>query len=140
MDTTANKLLARRLLEEVAATGNVDRLTEFYAPDATAPHFGLTGVEGFKEHFATFHRCYPDLKISVNGQVAEGDIVVTWWTMRGTHTGQWGGIPPTNRAITLHGVNIQRFRNNKIVEHWGGSTSLEALLDIGVIKWNVPGA
>ena len=138
MDTTAHKLLARRLLEEVAATGNVDRLTEFYAPDARALHFGLTGIEGFKEHFATFHRCYPDSTISVNGQVAEGDIVVTWWTMRGTHTGQWGGIPPTNRAITLHGVHISVLQKARLLST-GGSTSLEALLDIGVIKWNVPG-
>ena len=77
--------------------------------------------------------------MQVEGQVAEGDIVATWWTMRGTHRGAWGGIQPTHKAITLHGVNIQKIRDGRIVEQWGAANTLEALLEIGAITLPGPG-
>lgn len=130
-----NKLLARRLLEEVVNSGDVERLPEFLAPDFVAPAFGMAGIEGFREHLLMFHRCYPDLVATVEGQVAEGDTVVTWWTMRGTHLGEFGGVPPTGKPITLRGVNVQKIRDGRIVEHSGGSNSLEALLELGIVQW-----
>jgi steroid delta-isomerase-like uncharacterized protein len=130
-----NKLLARRLLEEVVNTGEVDRLPEFLAPDCVANDGGIPGIEGFRAHVLAFHRCYPDLVVTVEGQVAEGDTVVTWWTMRGTHLGEFGGVPPTKKPITLRGVNILRIREGRIVQHSGGSNSLEALLELGVVQW-----
>ena len=130
-----NKLLARRLLEEVVNSGDVDRLSEFLAPDCVAPYPNITGIEGFRDHVLTFHHCYPDLLVTVEGQVAEGDTVVTWWTMRGTHLGEFGGLPPTKKQITLRGVSIQKIRDGRIIEHSGGSNSLEALLELGVVRW-----
>jgi steroid delta-isomerase-like uncharacterized protein len=130
-----NKLLARRLLEEVINSGDVDRLPEFLAPDFVAPHFNISGIKGFRDHVLTFHRSYPDLSVTVEGQVAEGDTIITWWTMRGTHLGEFAGVPPTKKQITLRGVNIQKIRNGRIVEHSGGSNSLEALLELGVVRW-----
>jgi predicted ester cyclase len=85
MSESENKLLARRLLEEVVNTGDVDRLSEFLAPDCVARHGDMTGIAGFRDHVLAFHRCCPDLFVTVDGQVGEGDTVVTWWTMRGTH-------------------------------------------------------
>jgi predicted ester cyclase len=73
--------------------------------------------------------------VTVEGQVAEGDIVATWFIMRGTHLGAFGGVPATGKPITLRGVNVQRIRNGRIVEHWGGTNSLEALLELGVVRW-----
>ena len=108
MSEAENKLLARRLLEEVGNTGAVDRLPEFLASDCTVPHTNIQGLAWFREHLLTFHRCYPDMVITVDGQVAEEDTVVTWWTMRGTHSGDWGGVRPTHKRIRLFGVNIQK--------------------------------
>ena len=65
-----------------------------------------------------------DLHVTVDGQVAEGDLVVTWWTMRGTHQGKWRGIQPTCKAMILTGVNIQRIRAGLILEHWGAANTL----------------
>ena len=135
MSEAENKLLARRLLEEVGNTGAVDRLPEFLASDCTMPHTDMQGLAWFREHLLTFHRCYPDMVITVDGQVAEEDTVVTWWTMRGTHSGDWGGVRPTHKSILLSGVNVQKIRNGRIVEHFGGSNSLEALMELGVVKW-----
>jgi predicted ester cyclase len=54
--------------------------------------------------------------------------------MRGTHQGEWGGIKPTNKVLTLRGVNVQKFRDGRIVEQWGGANTFEALLEIGAIR------
>jgi predicted ester cyclase len=136
MSETDNKLLARRFLEQVVNTGAVDRLPEFLAADYRAPYEGIRGLDAAREHLETFRHCYPDLCVTVEGQVAEADIVVTWFTMHGTHLGQWGGLEPTGRSITLHGVNVQRVRVGRIVEQWGGANTLEALLEIGAVRFN----
>lgn len=134
MSEANNKLLARRLLEEVVNTGDVHRLTEFLAPDYVVRYADVVGIEYARQHISTFHHCYPDLHVTVEGQAAEDDIVVTWFTMRGTQRGEWGGIKPTNKVLTLRGVNVQRFRDGRIVEQWGGANTLEALLEIGAIR------
>jgi predicted ester cyclase len=135
MSEAENKLLARRLLEEVVNTGAVERLPAFLASDCTNPYTGVQGLEWYREHVLTFRKCYPDLVVTVDGQVAEDDTVVTWWTMRGTNTGGWGGVGPTHKRIVLHGVNINKIRNARIVEEFGGSDSLEALMKLGVVQW-----
>jgi hypothetical protein len=55
--------------------------------------------------------------------------------MRGTHLGAFQGVPATGKKITLRAVNVQRIRNGRVVEHWGGSNSLEALLELGLVRW-----
>ena len=130
-----NKLLARRFLEEVVNTGAVDRLSDFLAPEYVAPLLGITGIDQAREHMLTFRHCYPDLAVTVEGQVAEGDIVATWYVMRGTHLGAFSGVPATGKKITLRAVNVQRIRDGRVVEHWGGSNSLEALLELGLVRW-----
>lgn len=134
MSEADNKLLARRFLEEVVNTCDVNRLPHFLAPDYRVRYTDHVGIEAARQHLLTFHHCYPDLVVTVEGQVAEGDIVVTWYTTRGTHRGEWGGVKPTNKVRTLRGVNIQRFRDGRIVEEWGGANTLEALLEIGAIR------
>ncbi len=131
-----NKSLARRLLEEVVSTGATERLGEFLAPNYVAHYAGISGIEAASQHLQTFRCCYPDMRVTVDGQAAEDDIVVTWFTMRGTHLGKWGDLNPTHRAITLHGVNIQRVRDGRIIEQWGAANALEALLEIGAVRFN----
>ena len=86
MSEAENKVLARRLLEEVVNAGAVDRLLEFYAKDCRFPNAEFHGLDGVRQHVQTYHECYPDLAVTVDGQVAEDDTVVTWWTMRATHS------------------------------------------------------
>ena len=130
-----NKLLARRFLDEVVNTGAVDRLSDFLAPEYVAPLLGIAGIEQAREHILTFRHCYPDMVVTVEGQVAEGDIVATWYVIRGTHLGAFAGVPATGKKITLRAVNVQRIRGGRVVEHWGGSNSLEALLELGLVRW-----
>lgn len=137
MSEIENKLLARRSLEELVNTGAVDRIAEFFSPDFVAHHIEMRGFEAARQHLLTYHRCYPDLRVTVDGQIAEGDIVVTWWTMHGTHLGEFGGVKPTGKAIVLNGVNVQKIRDDRILEEWGGSNSLDELLRIGAVRWNI---
>ncbi len=130
-----HKLLARRFTEEVINTGAVDCLSDFLAPDYVAQDVGIAGIDQAREHILTFRHCYPDMVATVEGQVAEGDIVATWYVMRATHLVSFAGVPATGKKITLRGVNVQRIRDGRIVEHWGGSNSLEALLELGVVRW-----
>jgi predicted ester cyclase len=135
MSEADNKQIARRLLEEVINGRSVEQLAELAAPDVSAEYGALRGLEAYRRHLETFLHVYPDLHATVDGQVAEGEIVVTWFTATGRHEGEWQGIKPTHGRLTLKGVNIQRIRDGRIVEHWGGSNSLEALLELGVVRW-----
>ena len=71
--------------------------------------------------------------MTVEEQIAEGDLVVTRITMRGTHQGDWLGMEPTGKTLKVAAVNIDRVVNALIVEHWGFANMLEALLAIGAL-------
>jgi predicted ester cyclase len=136
MSEAQNKLLARGLLEEVVNTGAIERLPDFLAVDYVARNEGIHSIEAAADHIRVFRGCYPDLHVTVDGQIAEDDVVVTWFTMRGTHRGDWGNLKATNQVLTLRGVNIQKIRDGRIVEQWGAANTFEALLEIGAIRFN----
>src|SRR2546421_1614242 len=95
-----NKALARRSFEEVWNNGNLAVINELVAPnatfhDASVPGGKFTGPEGLKQFVQIYKGAFPDVRITINDQVAEGDKVVTRWTATGTHTGQLMGIAAT---------------------------------------------
>jgi predicted ester cyclase len=65
-----------------------------------------------------FHRGFPDSRISIEACIAEGDSVVTRWTLTGTHQGMFQGIPPTGRPVRFNGIEFNRVLNGRLVEHW----------------------
>ena len=125
MSTDENKLLVRRFYEEVVNKGNVSRLAEFVPPD---------GLEGMKEHVLGVRNTYPDLHLTVEQQIAEGEWVVTCVTARGTHQGVWLGMRPTGKKVEMTGVNVDRVIDGRILEHGGAANLLEPLLEIGAIR------
>jgi predicted ester cyclase len=137
MSTAENKRLVRSYLEEIVNTGNVDRLADFVSPDyrETDDRTGqAAGLEGAKRHILGVRQTYPDLLVTVQQQIAEGDWVVTRITARGTHLGAWLGIAPTGKQVEITGVNIDRVVDGRIVEHGGAANLLEPLLAIGAIR------
>ncbi len=118
------KLVARRFIETVVNTGNLDRVAEFIGPAA---------VEETRRHICGVRSTYPDLQVTVGLQIAEGELVVTRVTATGTHKGSHRGIAPTNKSVVIEGVNIARVKSGKIVEHWGAANTLEALVSIGAL-------
>lgn len=136
MKTEDNKLLVRHFYEEVVNTGNVDLVEHFLSPDYCEVHDGKrfpVGIEGAKAHTIGVRQTYPDLQITIDQQIVEGEWVVSCITARGTHKGEWLGMKPTGKPVVFTGVNIDRVVNGKIVEHGGAANLLGPLLEIGAI-------
>jgi steroid delta-isomerase-like uncharacterized protein len=132
-----NKSVSRRVAEEIFNGGNLDLADELYAPDYVLhdPMLleDLYGPEGLKQYAAMTLGAFPDARVTVEDQVAEGDKVVSRWTATGTHTGDLMGIPPTGRRIEVSGITINRFSGGKIAEDWYQSDDLGMMRQIGVI-------
>jgi steroid delta-isomerase-like uncharacterized protein len=135
MSAEENKTLARRAWEMVFNQRNLDALDVFYAADAVwhQPDQDLQGLEEVKQWLARPFEAFPDLNVTVDDVIAEGDKVVIRYTSRGTHQGETGGLgPPTGRQIELEGIAIQRFEGSKIVEFWDRFDSMSLLHQLGL--------
>ena len=135
MSTEQNKMLARRLFEEVWNNKNLAVLDEL-----VAPHFVfhnsvqmLYGPEGFKQFATTYHTAFPEAHFTVEDVIAEGDTVALRWSARATHKGELLGIPPTGKQVNVTGITITLISNGKSVESWGEFDALGMLQQIGVI-------
>ena len=137
MSTEENKSLARRFQDEFVNTGNVDILDELMTPDAVLHLTGLPapvrGREAFKQLAAGYYTAFPDLQEATEDEVAEGDKVVRRVTWRGTHQGEFGGIPPTGKPVTVTGMRIFRIEDGKIAEEWAIDDALGMMQQLGVI-------
>jgi steroid delta-isomerase-like uncharacterized protein len=138
-----NKALARRAFEEVWNQGKLTVIDELTAASATysdpnVPGGKFTGPEGVKQFVQIYRGAFPDVRITINDQIAEGDKVVTRWTATGTHKGQLMGIAPTNKHATVTGVNIDRYQDGKVVEAWASYDMLGMLQQLGVVPVLAP--
>jgi predicted ester cyclase len=91
------------------------------------------GPEAVKKHVAEWLLGFPDLQFAVEQMLAEGDRVSTQLAMEGTHTGQWLGIPPTGKRVTIRMMTIHRIQENKIIEDWVIVESLGVFQQLGVL-------
>jgi steroid delta-isomerase-like uncharacterized protein len=132
-----NKAIERRLLDEVFNQGNLDLIDELVASDfvghGTAAEGGDQGRDAYKQFVIQMRTAFPDLRITIEDQIAEDDKVVTRWRARGTHTGVFQGIPPTGRSGEMSGVTIDRIANGKLVECWSNTDDLGLLQQLGIV-------
>ena len=137
MGTEENKQLVRRLYEEVVNTGDVENIASFVSPDCVETDGKVrvvSGIEGMANHVIAVREVYPDLHLTIERQIAEGDWVVTVVTARGTHRGTWLGMKPTGRSLVFTGVNVDKVQEGRIVEHGGAANMLETLLEAGALR------
>ena len=117
-----NKAIARRFYDEVVGQGKIELIDELVDPNVIE-HDEFPGQapgrEGVKEVFVMFRTAFPDLQFTVEDMIAEGDKLVTRLTMRGTHRGQFQDLAPTGKQISVTGIDILRFADGKLIEHWG---------------------
>jgi predicted ester cyclase len=131
-----NKKLVQQYIE-AANTGKVDNLGEYISPDyieTLDPERKKIGVEGARQHITGVRKTFPDLHLTIEKQIAEGEWVVSCITARATHLGEWLGMKPTGKKVDITAVNLDRIVNGKIVEHGGAANMFEALLGTGAIK------
>lgn len=137
MSAEDNKVISRRLFQEFWDGKNLavaDQLLDANHTDHTPGSPPLPpGPEGTKQFATLYFTAFPDLRISIEDQVAEGDRVVTRWRAQGTNTGSLFGMPATNKPATITGITIDRFAGGKIVETWTNFDNLGMLQQLGVI-------
>lgn len=138
-----NKALARRGTEEVWNQGKLAVIDELVASNATyhdpnVPGGKFTGPEGLKQFVQIYRNAFPDVHITIQDQIAEGDKVVNRWTATGTHKGDLMGIKPTNKFSTVTGVDIERYQNGKVVESWANYDMFGMLQQLGVVPSMTP--
>jgi steroid delta-isomerase-like uncharacterized protein len=136
MSTEQNKALVRQLIEEVFNRGNISLVDEIMPPDYV-DHEGVPGYpptrEGFKQSIPMLRSGIPDFNATIDDVVAEGDRVVIRMTFRGTQTGEFMGMPPTGKSISVGVIDIFRIAGGKIVEHWGQMDSMGMMQQLGAM-------
>lgn len=136
MSTDENKALIRRFNEEAWNKGNLAIIDEVFASNWVG-HDLAPGLppdrEGLKQMAGAFRAAFSNIRTSVDDEIAEGDKVAWRWTFKGSHTGEFMGIPPTGKEITLTGVSIDRLAGGKFVERWDGVDTLGMLQQLGAI-------
>jgi predicted ester cyclase len=133
------KTVVSAFVQHVQNDGHIEDTGDYIADDVV-DHSALPGLppglEGAKAIFSMIRAGFPDHDAVIHHQIAEGDTVVTRKTFTGTHDGEFLGVPPTGRKVTIEVIDIVRVQDGKIVEHWNVVGLLEALQQMGA----APGA
>jgi steroid delta-isomerase-like uncharacterized protein len=137
MSLEDNKALVRYLFDAIWNQGNTTLVDQCVSPDWIAygnlPRQEMPGLEGVRRFITTYRTAFPDMHLTIEDQVAEGEKVVTRWTARAIHSGPLMSIPPTGRQVTVSGIGIHRIVDGKILEQWGVDDTLGMLQQLGVI-------
>jgi steroid delta-isomerase-like uncharacterized protein len=139
MSTEQNKTNFKRLYEEVFNQGNLAVAEELIGPNVVEHQQqpGITpdaaGPELVKQIARFFRAAFPDLQITVNDLIAEGDRVAARVTISGTHQGEMMGISPTGKRVEVSSIDIIRFEDGKAAEHWGETDIMSMMQQLGVV-------
>ena len=133
-----NKAVAMRVFDEIFNQGKFQVADEIYAPDFQ--NHGLYRSVDLKTDQEAVHaekKAFPDLRMSVQEMVAEGDKVAVLWTFQGTHTGSgYEGLPPTGTKVEIRGITIWRIVDGRIVEEWTSFNDTDAYIRMFAhLKW-----
>jgi steroid delta-isomerase-like uncharacterized protein len=136
---TSNKATFRRFLD-ATNTGDVELISktidELVEPNAvirTPLPIEATGAQLAKEVFGRLLRAYPDLHITIEDLIEEGDKVVSRNTVTGTHHGEYMGLPPTGKSVTYNEIFIVRFAAGRVAETWGVVDVFSQMKQLGAI-------
>jgi steroid delta-isomerase-like uncharacterized protein len=134
-----NKAVVRHFMEEAFGRGKpelVDELldSDFVRYDPYIEAGEVRGTQTVKDNIAWFRNAFPDLSCTVEDQIAEGEKVVSRWTLRGTHRGDFFGVAGTGNRVEFTGIQIDRFdESGKIVEERAEFDLLGAMRQVGAI-------
>ncbi len=130
-----NKAIVRRLYEEVWNKRRVELVDELMSPshamhDNHLPDSGI-GPEAYKRNVARFVAGFPDLRFTVEDMLVENDKVAVGWTISGTHKGEFRGISPTGRKVSVEGITINHIADGKIMDSYVSWDALGLLQQLG---------
>lgn len=123
-------------ISEAINGGNLAVVDRLAHPDYVYrnPTEELRGAEAIKGLFAAYRSGFPDFHVHVDERVADGDLIIQSFTLKGTHQGEFMGIPATGKTIEVHGFVMSRFAEGKIVEEWEVIDQLTFLEQLGAVE------
>jgi steroid delta-isomerase-like uncharacterized protein len=125
-----------RRIYDMINSGDLSAVDDVIAADAVdheaPPGVSNRGPAALRAFVEMFRGGFPDLRMTVDDMIAEGDRVAVRATMTGTHKGEFMGTPPTGKQVSVLVIDIARFAGAKAVEHWGASDSAVLLEQLGV--------
>ena len=135
MSEEQNKQVFRQLIEEGFSQGKLEVLNDVFAPNFVEHQDGFVppNVEGVKGAIVSLRTAAPDLKLTIEEIIASGEKTWARITGRGTHRGPFMGRPATGRPFAITVIDICRFENGKIVEHWGVADRLSMMAQLGLL-------
>ena len=132
------KQIARRVIDELFSQGRFELLDDLVAPSWVGHDIAMPeptqGRDGLKQVASGYRSAFPDLRVEIDRQLADGELVCTCWTARGTHHGELFGIAPTGKQATVTGVTIDRFTSGRIVESWTTWDVLGLMQQLDAVK------
>jgi steroid delta-isomerase-like uncharacterized protein len=138
MSTETNKATIRRVFDDVVNSNSLAAAAELVGP-AYVNHgvpVPAKGPEALRLAVGMFRAAFPDIKVTLEHVVAEGDRVATHGYFTGTHKGDFNGIPPTGKAIKVAYIDLWRLENGKATENWVQMDMVGLMQQLGVM----PGA
>jgi len=131
-----NKKIARKLMEAGWNTGKVEVVDELMSSqcrfhDPVFPSL-TSGAENYKQHMRMCRDAFPDLKFTIEDEIAERNEAVQHWKAHGTMRGTFLGMSPTNKSATVSGTTINRIEKGKIVEQWVDWNLLSLMEQLGL--------
>jgi steroid delta-isomerase-like uncharacterized protein len=138
MDQDCDRLI-RRWFEEVWNNGREEAINEMIAPDCIAhglngPEGDLRGPEGFKQFYSLFKSTFPDIRITVEDVIVDGDRCAARFSCRATHRGDALGIAATGQPVAFSAMAFTRWRNGQIVDAWNNVDLMGMLKQIGAVQ------
>lgn len=133
----AAKARVQSFYDQVINAHNPTAVDSFCAADFVDhnpdPGHSGKGTAELKTSFGDFFTAFPDVHVKTNFMVAEGDTVVAHVTLTGTNSGTLGGMPATNKSMTVDGVDIIHLKDGKAVERWGVFDNAKMMQDLGMM-------
>ena len=123
-----NKAIVRGYLYEVVNKGNLAAVDTYFSADAV---FNSRPAKAQLALTQAVRQAFPDFRLTIEDQIAEGDKVVTRVTFSGTHSGEFGGIAATGKQVKYSGIAIDRIVDGKVVEMWHVAETLSLFQQIG---------
>ena len=135
-----NKQIVQRIFDEFWRAGKTNVLDQLLATDITNHELSkepVSGRDAYKQWANGFRQAtatgFPDLRIDLDALVAEGDLVTKRWTFRGTHTGEYMGLPTSGKPVVMAGITIYRVQDGQVRETWWNYDALGMMQQMGAI-------
>jgi len=136
MSTEENQSLVRHYVDQFVNRGNMAVADEILSPDYRryiSPSTPPLTAEQQKQRIAGMRAAFPDLHVSVEDMITEGDRVAFRGVVRGTQQGAFLGLAPTGKQVTVFAFDVIRIEQGKLIEHWGGPDLFSILLELGAV-------